>query len=115
MKEFRIVQSGKGMKKELHLLEGLFDGLSQIFSKFNILKYIWVGPLLTASFTEFLRYASGAHFSADVLAGAVVGSAVGYFIPHLHRTAINKSTLFPNISQGNGFKVNYTYKFWINL
>ena len=47
--------------------------------------YIWGSSLLTASLVGYLRYESGAHFPTDVLAGAAIGSAIGYFIPHLHK------------------------------
>ena len=59
-------------------------------SKWNL--YIWSGALLTASSVGYLRYASGKHFPTDVLAGAVIGSAIGYFIPYLHRKS-NSSRL----------------------
>jgi membrane-associated phospholipid phosphatase len=48
--------------------------------------YVWAGSLLAASAVAYTRYASGEHFPTDILAGAVVGSAVGFLIPWLHRT-----------------------------
>jgi membrane-associated phospholipid phosphatase len=47
--------------------------------------YVWVGSLLAASAVGYMRYASGEHFPTDIITGAVVGSAVGYLIPLLHR------------------------------
>ena len=43
------------------------------------------GLLLTAAGVGYLRYAAGAHYPTDVLVGTVVGSAIGYLIPRLHR------------------------------
>ena len=89
-------------------LSSVYDGY---FPDSKYKNYVWAGSLLTASLTGFLRYASGAHFPTDVLAGAVVGSAVGYLIPYLHKTDTSRSSLFPNINQTNGFTVNYVYQF----
>ena len=46
---------------------------------------IWSGTLLLASATAYTRVAAGEHFPTDVLVGAVVGSAIGYSIPLLHK------------------------------
>jgi len=47
--------------------------------------YIWIGSLLAASAVGYMRYSSGQHFPTDIITGAIVGSAVGYLIPRLHR------------------------------
>ena len=47
--------------------------------------YIWIGSLLAASAVGYMRYSSGQHFPTDIVTGAIVGSAVGYLIPRLHR------------------------------
>jgi membrane-associated phospholipid phosphatase len=41
--------------------------------------------LLLAATVGTLRVLSGKHFPTDVLTGAVVGSALGWLIPELHR------------------------------
>lgn len=43
------------------------------------------GLLLMAASAGGLRYAAGAHYPSDVLAGAALGSAIGYLVPRLHR------------------------------
>jgi membrane-associated phospholipid phosphatase len=49
-------------------------------------KYVvWSGSLLAASATAYLRYKSGMHYPSDLIAGAIVGSAIGYLVPVLHR------------------------------
>ncbi len=47
--------------------------------------YAWGGSLLLSSLTGYMRYDSGRHFPTDIIVGALVGSAVGYLIPELHK------------------------------
>ena len=47
--------------------------------------YVWGGSLMAASTVGYLRVSSGAHFPTDVLVGAALGSAIGYFIPYIYR------------------------------
>jgi membrane-associated phospholipid phosphatase len=47
--------------------------------------YVWTGSLLAAGAVGYFRYEAGEHFPTDIITGAVVGSAIGYFIPHLHQ------------------------------
>lgn len=42
-----------------------------------------------AAGTGFMRILSGNHFITDVLAGAVIGSAVGFLVPWAHSSAFN--------------------------
>ncbi len=64
--------------------------LSSVYSSYypdsNAKPYIWTGSLLLASTVGYLRMAAGSHFLTDVLVGAIVGSAIGYFIPKIHET-----------------------------
>jgi membrane-associated phospholipid phosphatase len=48
-------------------------------------KIIWVSSLSLASLTAYGRVKAGVHFPTDVLAGAVVGTAIGYLVPAIHR------------------------------
>lgn len=59
-------------------------------SKFK--SYVWIGSLGLASTVAVLRVTSGSHFISDVVVGAVVGSAVGYFIPYIHRNSPESSS-----------------------
>jgi membrane-associated phospholipid phosphatase len=64
--------------------------LSSVYSRYypdsNAKPYIWTGSLLLASTVGYLRVAAGSHFLSDVLVGAIIGSAIGYFIPKIHET-----------------------------
>jgi membrane-associated phospholipid phosphatase len=48
--------------------------------------WIWGGSLGIASTVAILRVAAGKHFPSDVIAGALVGSAVSYSVLKLHET-----------------------------
>ncbi len=63
--------------------------LSTVYSEYypdsKLRPYIWGLSLLSASIVGYLRYASGNHFPTDIIMGAVVGSAIGYIIPLIHK------------------------------
>ncbi|MCF8295616.1 MAG: phosphatase PAP2 family protein [Bacteroidales bacterium] len=59
---------------------------SDIYGNSTWSALIWTGSLSIATFTAYCRVASGEHFTSDVLAGALVGGAIGYFIPVLHKS-----------------------------
>ena len=46
---------------------------------------ILAGSVGIGVLTGYLRYAAGRHFPSDVAAGAVLGVAVGWLVPRLHR------------------------------
>ncbi len=56
---------------------------------------VWAGALGLASSTAAARVLAGKHFPSDVLAAAVVGSAVGWGVPRLHRRLQNSASLVP--------------------
>jgi len=47
---------------------------------------IWGGSLATAGAVGYLRYNAGKHYPTDIIAGAVLGSAVGWLVPKMHET-----------------------------
>jgi membrane-associated phospholipid phosphatase len=51
---------------------------------------VWAGSLSLATATAIARVEAGVHFPTDVLVGAIVGSAIGYTIPMLHKTKTEK-------------------------
>lgn len=79
---------------------------TDIYGKNVWSKIIWGTSLTLAAATAYARVDAGLHFSTDVIVGAVIGSAIGYSIPVLHK--INPEKL--NISVlPNHFIL--TYKF----
>lgn len=71
---------------------------------------LWGSTLLLASIDGYLRYSSGSHFPTDILTGAIVGSAIGYFIPAMHRSNENNYNLSFGFN-GPGKFINFHYTF----
>ena len=46
---------------------------------------VWASACIIPAVTGYLRVKAGKHFITDVLAGFVVGAAVGYLVPELHK------------------------------
>ncbi|MFC1529878.1 phosphatase PAP2 family protein [Gemmatimonadota bacterium] len=47
-------------------------------------KLIWGSTLTLATLTAYARVKAGAHYPSDVIAGAIVGGAIGRLVPALH-------------------------------
>jgi membrane-associated phospholipid phosphatase len=48
-------------------------------------KLLWGSSLTVAALTGYARVKAGKHYPTDVIAGAVVGFAIGYLVPTLHK------------------------------
>lgn len=68
----------------------------------------WIANLSLATATGALRVASGNHFPTDVICGAIVGSAIGYLIPHLHKVQ-NENQRISLLFAGNYIGVNIKF------
>ncbi len=79
---------------------------SDIYGKTTMSYIIWGSTSALAAYTGYCRIRSGEHFPTDVIAAALVGSAVGYVIPVLHK---NKSEKF--ILTFSPEVVNFVYTF----
>jgi membrane-associated phospholipid phosphatase len=66
-------------------------------------KWIWSGTLSIAGLVAGLRVYAGKHYPSDVIAGAGIGAAFGFFIPwaHLNPGTSGKVTFLPTPSGGN--------------
>ena len=70
---------------------------TDIYGKDVMSKIIWVSSLSAATATAWARVEAGVHYPTDVIAGALIGSAIGYLIPELHKTEKRKLsfTVYP--------------------
>ncbi len=72
--------------------------------------YIWGSSLFMASVVGYLRYEAGEHFPTDILTGAVVGSAIGYMIPWMHRWDKEDITISPGAPHADyGFSIQMKF------
>ncbi len=72
--------------------------------------YIWAGSLLIAAATGYSRYEAGKHFPTDIITGAIVGSAIGYLIPLIHK----QNTEHVNINAmptNRSLALSFSYRF----
>ena len=52
-------------------------------------KLLWGSSMTIAAMTGYARVKAGKHYPTDVIAGAIVGFAIGYLIPTLHKKKKN--------------------------
>jgi membrane-associated phospholipid phosphatase len=57
---------------------------TDLYGKKTWCKLVWGTSVSLASLSALARVKAGVHYPTDVLAGALVGGAIGYFIPVLH-------------------------------
>jgi membrane-associated phospholipid phosphatase len=83
--------------------------VATVFSDFHpdsrLKPYVWAGSLLAGGAISYVRYETGIHYTSDILVGALVGSAIGYGIPKLHRNLPEKLSLSPVIN-GSTYALN---------
>lgn len=46
---------------------------------------VWSVAILTPTATSFFRVRSGKHYASDVITGSLIGGAIGFLVPHLHK------------------------------
>jgi len=46
---------------------------------------VWTGAILAPAVVGYLRVDAGQHFPSDVIAGYLIGGAIGYLVPELHK------------------------------
>ncbi|MFC4870769.1 phosphatase PAP2 family protein [Negadavirga shengliensis] len=76
-------------------------------SKFK--PWIWAGTLAAATAISYVRYETGIHYTSDILVGALVGSAIGYGIPKIHKSKKKNLSLNP-IIQGDIYALSAVWK-----
>jgi membrane-associated phospholipid phosphatase len=65
------------------------------FPTSNWRPYVWVGSLFAAATVGYFRIEAGMHFPTDVLAGGVVGAAIGRMLPRWHRRSASHLNVVP--------------------
>jgi len=68
---------------------------------------IWIGALLPASGTAYLRYESGQHFFTDIAAGALAGAFWGWLVFELHLNHKEAPSAYPTKAPPIIFSVRF--------
>jgi membrane-associated phospholipid phosphatase len=56
---------------------------------------LWTGAAVIPAVVGYLRVDAGRHFRTDAITGYVVGAAIGYLVPELHRHPSDRVSLHP--------------------
>jgi len=71
---------------------------------------LWAFALSLPATIGYLRVKGGHHFNSDVLTGFVIGSAVGWLIPQLHKQKKDSKLSLTPFNYGKVTGVNLTWK-----
>ncbi|MEK7704839.1 MAG: phosphatase PAP2 family protein [Myxococcota bacterium] len=63
---------------------------------------VFAAAAALTAMTGYGRVGAGMHFYSDVVAGAIIGGAIGYLVPRWHRTRTPASPLVSAAPLGNG-------------
>ena len=77
----------------------------------NISPYLWTSAFLVPAYTAYCRYDAGKHFLSDVVAGYLVGSAIGVLVPKWYTKNNNKVNLSFILQPTGKIKTRLAYEF----
>jgi len=72
--------------------------------------YLWAGAGFIPALTAYYRYDAGKHFPSDLVAGYIVGSAVGIMVPKWH-TKNSKINVGLTLQMSGKIKTHLSYRF----
>lgn len=74
---------------------------------------VWTGAAILPAVVGYLRVRAGRHFPTDVITGYLVGGAIGYLVPFLHKRKpiVEGMTLVPYSSRYAKVGVYISYRF----
>lgn len=70
---------------------------------------VWTTAFAIPATTGYLRYKAGRHFPSDNVAGIVVGSLIGYFVPQLHRLEVSIPEELSLNTTNSGLALTYSF------
>lgn len=83
---------------------------SDVYPSSRLKGLVWGLCLSTATTTGILRYTAGKHYPTDVIAGACMGSFIGYFIPALHKKKTDiPVSVYPIMGEKSGIKITFRF------
>ena len=72
--------------------------------------YLWASAFLVPAYTAYCRYDAGKHFPSDLIAGYLVGGAVGVLVPKWH-TKSSKVNISFSLQPSGKIKTRLAYRF----
>ena len=72
--------------------------------------YLWAGAGFIPALTAYYRYDAGKHFPSDLVAGYIVGSAIGILVPKWH-TKNSKINIGVTLQMSEKIKTHLFYRF----
>ena len=75
-----------------------------------ISSYLWASAFLVPAYTAYCRYDAGKHFPSDLIAGYLVGGAVGVLVPKWH-TKSSKVNISFSLQPSGKIKTRLAYRF----
>jgi len=72
---------------------------------------VWTGAILAPAVVGYLRVDAGKHFPSDVIAGYLIGGAIGYLVPELHKKKnLPKGLTVSPFGSANGTGIYLSYR-----
>lgn len=69
----------------------------QMYPRSNYRPLVWSGVLAAAAMTGYLRYTAGRHYPTDIIVGAAIGAAIGYFVSKIHEANLSDHSTFKTV------------------
>jgi len=70
---------------------------------------VWAISIASVSLHGYFRVKSGKHFPTDVIVGSIVGGAIGYLVPYLHKKRMTCGTKLSLNYLGDNVSIVYTF------
>jgi len=67
----------------------------ELYDNKTVSRALWTSSIGLATATGYLRFKAGKHFPSDILTGAIIGTAIGYWVPKAHLSGTKNWTLTP--------------------
>ena len=65
---------------------------------------VWGSAVLFGSAMGYFRVAGGMHYPTDVIVGGLIGGAIGYLVPELHKSSVTVDS-----ANGNGIMFSFLF------
>jgi uncharacterized membrane protein len=85
---------------------------ARVFTDFRphskLVPVVWGAAAIVPAFAGYSRIKAGKHYPSDVVTGYLVGAAIGYLVPTLHKIKNDRLSFSPTFD-GQGFVLHYRF------